>query len=533
LPTISTLTVDVETNTSGFSKGLKVAAGGLAVLAGGAVYAFSQFEDSEKVMRQTDAVLKSTGSSAKVTADHITSLAGALSDKSAIDDEVIQSGENMLLTFKNVRNETGQGNRIFDRATVAMTDMAAGMAAASGGAVDLKGSSIILGKALNDPVAGLSALSRVGVTFTQQQKDQITAMTESGDVMGAQKIILKELSSEFKGSAEANATSTEKTKVALGNLAETVGGLLAPAFEFLATALQGAISFLQDNAGPVFQAIGGWFQNIWDKVQPLVQIVGGALVDAWNAAVEAVQKIMPDLKRLWESLQPILKIVGLVVGVLIVLAAKALPIVVTAVGIAIDIFVKIETALANFLNAVGRVILGVIDWFQKLPDKVRAVFDRVNDWLGGWPAKILGFFGDAARLLWDIGKAIIQGLWDGMKAVWNSLTGWIGSIGGWIKNLKGPMSKDKDLLTDQGEAIIKGLGTGMDKGWRGVRGKLGGFNAELAMGGVAGPGAGGAGAVTINVAGSLYGMSKDELANLVHDLLLQKQRRTGDLGLGA
>jgi hypothetical protein len=61
----------------------------------------------------------------------------------------------------------------------------------------LSGQAIQLGKALNDPIAGISALSRVGVTFTEEQKATIESMVKMGDVAGAQKLILAELAREF------------------------------------------------------------------------------------------------------------------------------------------------------------------------------------------------------------------------------------------------------------------------------------------------------------------------------------------------
>jgi len=94
----------------------------------------------------------------------------------------------------------------------------------------------MLGKALNDPIKGMSALTKAGVSFTQQQKDQIGAMVASGDTMGAQKIILAEFSKEYGGSLEANATASGKAQVAMENLGEAAGGILAPGLELLAGA---------------------------------------------------------------------------------------------------------------------------------------------------------------------------------------------------------------------------------------------------------------------------------------------------------
>jgi len=72
-------------------------------------------------------VLKATKGEANLTADAIGALAQKLSDKVGVDDEAIQSGENLLLTFRNVKNEAGAGNDIFNQATSAILDVSAAM----------------------------------------------------------------------------------------------------------------------------------------------------------------------------------------------------------------------------------------------------------------------------------------------------------------------------------------------------------------------------------------------------------------------
>ena len=54
-----------------------------------------------------------------------------------------------------------------------------------------------LGKALNDPVKGITALSKVVVTFTEDQKKMIKTMVETGDAAGAETVILDDLAKEF------------------------------------------------------------------------------------------------------------------------------------------------------------------------------------------------------------------------------------------------------------------------------------------------------------------------------------------------
>ncbi|MFQ5518226.1 MAG: hypothetical protein ACE5E8_11705, partial [Acidimicrobiia bacterium] len=153
--------------------------------------------ENERLLAQTRAAIKSTGGAAGKTAAELLDMAMKLSNLSGAAHESVLEGENMLLTFTNIRNELGEGNDIFDQTTLAVLDMAT----ATG--TDMKSAAIQLGKALNDPVANLGALSRVGITFTQSQKDMIKELANSNDLLGAQKIILGELTTEFGGSAEA------------------------------------------------------------------------------------------------------------------------------------------------------------------------------------------------------------------------------------------------------------------------------------------------------------------------------------------
>lgn len=224
------------------------AIGGLVVGAGLAMFfrgAVTEAEEARAVMRQTAAVIESTGGVAGVTADHLAGLSSELSMLAAVDDEVIQQGGNLLLTFRNVRAEGG----IFDDALASALDMSAAMG------TQLQPNVMAVGRALNDPIAGISRLTRMGVTFTDQQKDQIAAMQYFGDTAGAQRIILEELATEFGGAAEANATASERMTVAWGNVQEAIGALLLPVVDRLSTALAG---------------VSTWFTNLDQGTQGLI-----------------------------------------------------------------------------------------------------------------------------------------------------------------------------------------------------------------------------------------------------------------------
>jgi cell wall-associated NlpC family hydrolase len=157
---------------------------------------FDRWKEEQTTIAQTHAVLKSTGHAAGVTAEQVGRLSKSLQDKSGVDKTVIQSGANMLLTFTNIRNEAGKGNDVYTQSTKTLLDMATALHE------DVPKAAIQLGKALNDPVKGMTALRRVGVAFTQGQQDQVKALVNSGHALDAQKLILKELNREFGGSAK-------------------------------------------------------------------------------------------------------------------------------------------------------------------------------------------------------------------------------------------------------------------------------------------------------------------------------------------
>jgi phage-related minor tail protein len=196
---------------------LAFAAVGVAVV-GFAALSIKAFSESEDKIAQTNAVLKSTGQVAGVTADQVTKLATALQKQTKFSDEDVRSVENLLLTFTSI------GKNIFPQATKTVLDMATALGE------DTKSASIQLGKALQDPINGITALRRVGVNFNDAQKEVIVNLVNTGQSAKAQTLILQELQKEFGGSAEAagNTFSGQlaKLKNNLNDVEEAIGGIL-------------------------------------------------------------------------------------------------------------------------------------------------------------------------------------------------------------------------------------------------------------------------------------------------------------------
>lgn len=175
--------------------GVAAAAGaavaGIGALTAAGISSVKSFQESELAGAQLEAVLKSTKGAAGLLKEELDDQAAALQKMTMFSDEAVGSAQSLLLTFTNVKGP------VFKDSITTILDMSQALGQ------DLKSSAIQVGKALNDPINGITALSRVGVSFTEQQKEQITTLVESGKTMEAQNLILKELQVEFGGAAKA------------------------------------------------------------------------------------------------------------------------------------------------------------------------------------------------------------------------------------------------------------------------------------------------------------------------------------------
>ena len=222
------------------------AAGVIGVKLAGAAY------ESQKALAQTEAIIKATGGAANITGKQVSELSEKLSMQIGVDDELIQKSANLLLTFKQVQNQVGANNDIFNQAVTLSQDLGNVFGSAEGAAMQL-------GKALSDPEKGITALRRAGINFTESQKEQIKTLVASGDVLGAQKLILAEVESQVGGTAAATATSFDIMRVAIGNVAERFGALLIPVIErFAKFVIESVVPYLNRLAEVIGeQGIGG------------------------------------------------------------------------------------------------------------------------------------------------------------------------------------------------------------------------------------------------------------------------------------
>ena len=420
------------------------AAAGVAGLTAAVKIGISEFQDAQKVTAQTNAVIKSTGKSAGVTTKQVQDLAGALMKKSGVDDEAIQSGENLLLTFTKVQNQAGKGNDIFNQATKVMLDMSTALGQ------DMKSSAIQLGKALNDPIKGITALSRVGVSFTKQQKDQIKTLVEHGKTVKAQKIILAELNKEFGGSAAAAGKTLPGQlnilKQSFNNLAGDIVGKVVPY-------LTQGLKVLRDN----WPQIAAAAKQMWAVLGPLL----GALA----ALVVQVAKIVIDN---WKTIGPVF----LAQARIFMAAAKVITIavkLVTAVlrGDWAGAWKQAKALMASILNLMVAI--------------ARAAFTQIKTVISVALAAVRALVGAAVagmKAAWSAGlnvmKSVTNNAWNAIKGAVNSAIGAVKKalqgLGSWISGfahgaLTGALNACRAVfgrITDGAQNAVAGVRNAMN-----------------------------------------------------------------------
>lgn len=282
----------------GLGTGLKGAFA--TVLAGGAVASFtkdliSAGEAEIASNKKLENIAKSMGifgDQAGVVSKRLEDLSGQQQLALGIDDDTIKSTQMKLLTFKNLALTAGQAGGMFDRATLAAQDLAAaGFGTAETNAVQL-------GKALQDPIKGITSLARSGVTFTEQEKKKIETLVKSGKILDAQNMVMKAIETQVGGTAAAGVTSSMKMEQAFNQFKESLGLALMPMFNKLADFFtKTLIPKLQDFfdrfkkgqtfLNPVINGIKGFIDFVVTNKDFLLPIVAGigaivAALKVWN-----------------------------------------------------------------------------------------------------------------------------------------------------------------------------------------------------------------------------------------------------------
>ena len=353
--------------------------------------------DARDAFAQVEASLASMGDGAGRSAEQLKVAGKELQALSTFDDsEILRDVTSVLLTFGNVAEEE------FDRAQRAAVDMATKLK------VDLKSATVQIGKALNDPIKGITALTRVGVDFTKEQKNQIKAMQEAGDTAGAQSIILAELERQFKGAGKAarDAVPGSDAINRWNDLREKVGEVLLKVIE---------------RVEPVLTKIADAFLNLSPATQTAivaivaVAAVAGPLVIVMGSIAGAIGTLLPILAGLGPAL-------GVVKVALLALAANPVVLAFAAVVAGIYLAWKNWDKIKPIIDRVKAVVVAF--WNRHVGPIFNFIKDALINAVTNWWKMQVGVAKAVAKLVTSVRAWLVNKL----GAVWKAVTGKIDMV---------------------------------------------------------------------------------------------------------
>lgn len=456
--------------TKSLRDGLKAGVVGAAVVAGAGLAAMAAqgiagARESAQIHRVLASQLKTMGGEARKAFGGATSFAEDYGKAIGKDDDDILKVINKLSTFPAAFKAGSLGAKGMERATKAAFDLeATGIGSAESNIVGI-------GKALDNPVKGMTALSKSGVSFTAQQKKQVEQYMKAGQLAKAQAVVLQGIESNAKGAAGAQADGLTRAKTALDGFAESVASKALPYLDRFG-------NWFTDKGLPKLEQFAAWFEaNAVPKIgqafttaknvaQGFVAVLSNPAVQAFGATIltvvaglkiySATMTVIKAVTTAWRTAQLLLNIA---------LTANPIGIIVLAIAaLAVGIYVayKRSATFRAIVQAVGAA-------FVTAGAKVVAFVKTAIAWVKQVPDKIKGFFSNAKSLLLSAGSDVIQGFWNGLKGKFESAKKWltdkIASLPAAAKKVLGIASPSR-VFRWIAERIPEGFSVGLAKGWQ-------------------------------------------------------------------
>jgi hypothetical protein len=330
---------------------------GLAVAAGKALSAGEAVSTANARIEQINKSMGLFGTETDVVTNRLVELAEATAMQTGMDNLSIKATQAKLLTFKNLAKTAKTVGGAFDRANKAALDMAAaGFGSAESNAVQL-------GKALENPIKGISALAKSGVTFTDVEKEKIKTLVESGKILQAQEMILKAVETQVGNTAEATANDTDKMKEGFKQFQQQLGLALLPILQAVTPFLLKMASWAKDNP-QTFMIIAGALAAI---AASIVAINIAMAVGAIGLITIGVIALVAGLAIAYKKFEGFRNIVDAVFGAIkFYINNVTIPLFKTLVNVFKTVFNGIATV---WNNTVGKLSFKVPSWVPKLGGK--------------------------------------------------------------------------------------------------------------------------------------------------------------------
>ena len=380
---------------------------------------FEAFTEASKASAQLDASLKSTNDAVGMSRKELDELSESLSKHSLFTKTAETSMESLLTTFTALHED------VFPAASQAINDMSAKMG------TDLRTTAIQVGKALQDPIHGITALHRVGVNFSEAQKVMIKRLVETGQAAKAQQIILKELNTEFGGSAQAaaNADPMQFMKNQAEELMVKIGGGLSKLF----VELRPIIDTVLEAFGKITDVMEG--SGMGTVIKEFSGVIGGIVKQLTEIAISIMPSILGFLKPIVKAFEMTFILVQ-------------------------QLIEPLKDVLAPLLDFVVQIVNQLVDEFADLMPILKPIFHIIGEVLGAaikialWIDKIIFSF-----VTWLNHTVIFKAVWDGIVFVLSKVVSFIEKIVGGIKSLLG--IKDETIAKTPQEKLAESKDGGL------------------------------------------------------------------------
>lgn len=418
----------------------KKAALGAAAMAPAIISSTKAANESQRSMDVMSNAFKNTGNFAGQSEAEIAAYtaglekqADVMSIKNGVDQSSIMAAQEMLSQYSALTTVGARNENMMARVTQASIDMAAS------GFGSVESSAKALGKAMNDPIKGMTALGKKGVEFSAEQKEMVTTMVASGDQMGAMNLVLGEVTSQMGGAAAESATFKDKLGGAFTTVAEIVGNFFMPIFQALIPAVKDVVAAFVPLVLQLVQDLAPIIKSLTPLLEVLANIISRVLV----AALKILEPILAAVGDVFQLLIPIIEV-----------ATKHIERAGNIVKTVLTPPVKIvETAL----SLMGKALEYVVKWLQKFIDWCRKAAGAAADFarklnpfsrmklpgFGGSNKQVANFYGAAPAAQRAGGRQVYAGRqgasvniavqaidpWESARAIKRALEGYDVSVG--------------------------------------------------------------------------------------------------------
>lgn len=257
--------------------------------------------------------------------------------------------------------------------------------------------------------------------------------------------------------------------------------------------------------------VSAWLKNLWENIKTKAVEVWGAIDtfltetfgDIWTNIKTVLSEIWSYWQETWENVK--------------------------------QLFSGIWDGIKLIWSAFGKLFSG--DWegfWEDIKSAFSTIWDSIKTFFSNQLDKFKETFSNIIPNMLQIGKDIINGLWDGLKSVWSSITGWISEKANWIadkfKSILGIHSPSR-VFMEIGGFVDEGLVKGLEDGELDINNQVSGmaeglktgFNSSF-EGAEGGTVAAGASNTTINLNGSYMFQDKESMDYFMNKLALAVQR---------